>query len=232
MRQLRVGQLNPETGNENRFPKVGGSDVSYQFVDTLDQTGPNEVTAADLAKIQPSVNGFQQSVLDIQSDSTLDPGVSPTTGDRYIITDAGDLNVNFGSISGLANNDIVEYDGAAFTIVYNAASFTSGLAWVDSLSQYYNYTGVQWQLLSFSNPTFEEISQNLMAYPYTLNYTGDLVTSVVYDLGSSLTVTKTINYTGEQVTSVVLSGDLPSGLTETTKTINYTGDNVSSVTYS
>ena len=59
---------------------------------------------------------IQARVLDIQVDNTLDPGASPTLNDRYIITDAGDINANFGSIAGLEDNDIVRYDGDDFVV--------------------------------------------------------------------------------------------------------------------
>lgn len=61
-------------------------------------------------------------VLDVQVDNTLDPGGAPTTGDRYIITDAGNLNANFGVVAGLENGDIIEYDGAAFIVVLDVSA--------------------------------------------------------------------------------------------------------------
>jgi len=78
---------------------------------------------------------------------------------------------------------------------------------------------------------FETVSKNLKSYPYELNYTGDNLTSLVYDLGGGLSITKTLSYTGDNLTSIVLSGTLPSGIT-TTKTLLYTGDNLVEVLYS
>lgn len=80
--------------------------------------------------------------------------------------------------------------------------------------------------------SFEALNKNLRSYNYTLNYTGDSLTSVVYDLGAGDLITKTLNYTGDNLTSIVLSGDLPAWVTDTTKTLAYTGDNLTSVTYS
>lgn len=96
---------------------------------------------------------WEDSVLDIQTDATLDPGASPTTGDRYIIENAAALHANFGTINTdangdadtLADDDIVEYDGTKFFIAMSptTGTFTSddsdnnklkyfnGSAWVD-----------------------------------------------------------------------------------------------------
>ncbi|RMH47903.1 MAG: hypothetical protein D6688_02850, partial [Alphaproteobacteria bacterium] len=64
---------------------------------------------------------FQPDVIDVQVDATLDPGVSPATGARYIITNAASLHANFGTISGLQDNDIVEYDGSQWVVAYDVS---------------------------------------------------------------------------------------------------------------
>lgn len=79
--------------------------------------------------------------------------------------------------------------------------------------------------------SFESVSKNLKAYPYTLNYTGGNLTTIVYNLGSGNFITKTLNYTTNQLTSVVLSGNLPSGIA-TTKTLTYSSGILSSISYS
>lgn len=79
--------------------------------------------------------------------------------------------------------------------------------------------------------SFETVSKNLKSNPYVLNYTGDLLTSIVYTTWATTSITKTLSYTGDQLTSVVLSGDLPA-LIQTTKTLTYTWDNLTSITYS
>jgi hypothetical protein len=79
--------------------------------------------------------------------------------------------------------------------------------------------------------SFETVSKNLKAYPATLNYTGENLTSIEYDLGGGLSIIKTLNYTDGSLTSVVLSGDTPAGIS-LTKTLDYTGDNLSGVSYS
>lgn len=79
-------------------------------------------------------------------------------------------------------------------------------------------------------PSFETVSKNLLAYPYTLNYTGSVLNSIVYTVGAG-SITKTLNYSGDTLTSIVLSGDTPNGIA-LTKTLTYTGETLTSVTYS
>jgi hypothetical protein len=84
---------------------------------------------------------------------------------------------------------------------------------------------------SYLEPTFETVSKNLKAYPFVLNYTLGVLTSVVYTIGVT-TITKTLNYTGGVLTSIVLAGDgLPSGIS-LTKTLTYAGGNLTGVIYS
>lgn len=52
-------------------------------------------------------------ILDIQKNDNLDPGESPAIDSKYIITASGNLHDNFGTISGLGDNDIVTYNGAS-----------------------------------------------------------------------------------------------------------------------
>jgi hypothetical protein len=92
-------------------------------------------------------------------------------------------------------------------------------------------SSIQTQLNNADFNTFEKVSKNLKNYPYALNYTVDDLTSVVYDLGGGLFITKTLNYSLGKVTSIVLSGDTPSGIL-LTKTLTYTVDKLTGVAYS
>lgn len=65
---------------------------------------------------------WQDDVNGIQVDNTLDPSAAPVLGDRYIITNAADLNANFGTIDGVADSDIVEFDGTEFVVVFDASA--------------------------------------------------------------------------------------------------------------
>lgn len=78
--------------------------------------------------------------------------------------------------------------------------------------------------------SFESVSKNLKSYPFVLNYTNEVLTSVVYTLPTG-TITKTLNYTSGVLTSVVLSGATPNGI-DLTKTLTYTNEVLTSITYS
>jgi hypothetical protein len=78
--------------------------------------------------------------------------------------------------------------------------------------------------------SFETVSKNLKSWGGTLNYTGGVLSSIVYTDGVD-TITKTFNYTGGVLTSVVLSGDTPAGI-DLTKTLGYTSGNLTLITYS
>ena len=66
--------------------------------------------------------------------------------------------------------------------------------------------------------SFETYSKNLEDSDATPAYTGSQLDSITYANG----VVKTLNYTGELLTSIVLSGSIPFGL-PTTKTLSYDG---------
>ena len=88
------------------------------------------------------------------------------------------------------------------------------------------------QLAKIDKEYFETVSKNLKTYPYSLNYTGDKLTSIEYDLGGGDSITKTLNYSLELLTTIVLSGTLPSGIGATTKTLTYSSGRLSTITYS
>ncbi len=88
---------------------------------------------------------FQADVLDIQEDATLDPGASPSTGDRYIISAAATLHVNFGTITGVGDDDIAEYNGSAFVVAYDVSAEGEGaLVWDRASNTWQKYDGTSW----------------------------------------------------------------------------------------
>lgn len=88
---------------------------------------------------------FQIDVLNTQVDATLDPGVSPTTGDRYIITNSAALHANFGTITGVGNGDIVEYDGSNFVVEYDVSVQGEGAkVWDRNANKFANWDGSAW----------------------------------------------------------------------------------------
>ena len=86
-------------------------------------------------------------------------------------------------------------------------------------------------LSDFQDLSFETVNKNLDASNATFTYTNGTLTSLQYTVSSG-TITKTLNYTNDVLTSVVLSGDLPPGLSETTKTLSYTNGILTGVSYS
>jgi hypothetical protein len=82
----------------------------------------------------------------IQVDATLDPGT--TTDYKYILTDVGNLNAGFGSISGVGNNDIVRYTGSAYEIFLDASNKQQGtIVFNEGDSKFYGFDGSSWQEL-------------------------------------------------------------------------------------
>ncbi len=67
---------------------------------------------------------FQPDVHGIQEDDTFVPTL--TTGQRYILTDVEELHADFGTIAGVVNDDIVQYDGTDFYVAYSVATAGPG----------------------------------------------------------------------------------------------------------
>lgn len=126
---------------------------SPTFADvTISNTPTNSTHAATKGYVDTLVQGihWQEPVLDRQVDNTLDPGASPTTGDRYIIEDSGNLHANFGTITGVGDDDIVEYNGSAFVVVWDASvEGEGGAAWVQDEDKIYTFNGTAW--VAFGN---------------------------------------------------------------------------------
>ncbi len=145
--QTQLGGKEPTIGYTT-VNKAGDSlSGNLTFGGTKTVTGlaaPVETTdAVRLVDLQTALTGldFQADVLAIQANATLDPTVA--AGARYIITDAGALHANFGTISGVANGDIVEYVGTAFVVNYDVSVKGPGaLVWNrgDSTFQFWNGT--------------------------------------------------------------------------------------------
>lgn len=88
---------------------------------------------------------FQADVLDRQTDDTLDPGLEPVVEARYIVGNALALHPNFGTIAGVENGDIVQYDGTEFVISYDASEKGEGaLVWNRGRSSFQFFNGAMW----------------------------------------------------------------------------------------
>ena len=106
---------------------------------------PND--AARKIDVEQAIAGFdnwQHDVLAAQVDATLVPEL--VAGNRYIITNSAALNAAFGAIVGLGNGDIVAYDGAAFTIAFDASAPTAegAMAWNVGANEYFRLVDGAW----------------------------------------------------------------------------------------
>lgn len=122
----------------------GGIDMSNNAITNL-PAPVNPGDAATKAFVEAMAAGldFQADVLDIQVDDTLQPSL--VNGARYIITNAGNLHADFGTIADIANGDIVQYDGEEFVIAYDVSAAGPGaIAWNRAAGSFYVWDGTTW----------------------------------------------------------------------------------------
>lgn len=106
-------------------------------------TAPNDAVNKAYADALKAGLDFQADVNGVQTDNTLAPSL--VAGARYILTDVLNLDAGFGTIAGVANNDIVEYDGSEFVVVYDVSAAGEGaLTWNRGSSAFYFYDGTVW----------------------------------------------------------------------------------------
>jgi len=98
--------------------------------------------------VEGTISNLRSDVIDIQVDNTLDPGATPTTGDRYLLTDVATLHANFGTIVGIEDDDIVEFDGSDFVITFDASADQddNALVWANTPNQWWHFNGNDWHL--------------------------------------------------------------------------------------
>lgn len=111
----------------------------------VDPTSP--VRLAEFDSALAGLN-WQDDVVAVQVDDTLDPGAAPTEGDRYVITNAAALHANFGTIADLADNDIVEYVETEFVVALDVSADTKAegaLAFNSDEGEYVRFSGTEWK---------------------------------------------------------------------------------------
>ena len=90
---------------------------------------------------------WQEDVKATQVDNTLDPG-AVQLGDRYILTDVANLHAGFGTIAGVANGDIVEFDGTEFVVAFDVSAegdkANGTLAWDNASTSYKRFLSGAW----------------------------------------------------------------------------------------
>jgi len=88
----------------------------------------------------------------IQEDNTLNPILE--NGNKYIIRNSSNLNINFGTITGLQNNDIVIYLNGSFILyvdVSNTKTNKGEIVYNDSDNKIYYYNGTRWRSLGLGS---------------------------------------------------------------------------------
>lgn len=107
--------------------------------------GTSATDAVNKGQLDAALAGldFQPDVFGVQIDATLVP--EAVLGRRYVITNAAALADEFGTIDGLVNNDIVEYDGTEFQVVYSVAvSGPGAITWNRSDSVFWYFGASAW----------------------------------------------------------------------------------------
>ena len=172
--ELAAREMGIDLTTGDLYASVNGSTVflidTTGLVDVVDDTSPqlggnldaqgNKITslgagtaggdAVNLTQLQAAVQGLSWGapVIAIQTDASLDPGATPTTGDRYIIEDSASLHANFGTITGVGDDDVVEYDGADFIVDFDASVEGEGeTVYNKATNSSYTFNGTAWVLM-------------------------------------------------------------------------------------
>lgn len=122
----------------------GGTSTLKNLAAPVDLTDP--VRLIDIDQLKANLD-FQADVLGVQVDDTLVPTVEvmPDAEVRYIVTDAANLNIAFGTIVGLADGDIIQKSGAEFVIAYDVSVKGPGaLVWDRGIGKFMKYDGTVW----------------------------------------------------------------------------------------
>lgn len=128
------------TGNLN----FGGTSTLKNLAAPVDPT--DAVRLIDIDNLKADLD-FQADVLAVQLDDTLVPTEDPLPDAqvRYIVTDAANLNVAFGTVVGLEDGDIIQKSGADFVVVYDVSVKGPGaLVWDRGVGKFMKFDGTNW----------------------------------------------------------------------------------------
>jgi len=173
--------------------KVDASGSFSGFFDSTNSLSPAQKVYMKLV-MKPGAQTTLDSVLDIQTDATLDPGATPTLGDRYILTDTAALHANFGTITGVGDDDIVEFNGTEFIVIYDASANADG------------------------DIVYDEDSQTNYAFASATGWTATTDTQYFYglfqvsNLSFSVSVTGVVKFTGNIVNADAIYKNATSGV--------------------
>lgn len=128
-------------------PKLGGNldAANYRITNLGSPSGGTDAVSKNYVDARLQGFDWQAAVDGVQEDASLDPGATPDTGARYILRDSGSLHANFGSIAGVGDNDIVEFDGEDWIVAYDVSVKGEGASVYDRTSnKNYTYNGTAW----------------------------------------------------------------------------------------
>lgn len=191
-----------------------------------------------------AVSGKLPDVLNSANTSFIDKGqFSFNLADQKMYSSNGSFAFEIGanltnlSVSNTITTHAIVANGQIGQVGQALTSDGSKIYWSDVIGYtgsrgIIGYTGSQGPSGSSSSEnTFEAVSKNIKSYSSILNYIGDSISSIVYDLDNSNYITKTFAYTPDGlVSSIVLSGSTPMGI-DLTKQLNYSGNTLIGVTY-
>lgn len=111
----------------------------------------NATDAVNLAQLQSAIAGldFQADVIAFVDPTIAKPGTTPLAaaakGQRYIFSSSHDIDVEWGTVTGLGANDIVEYDGTNWVVSYDVTAKGAGaLAWDTTTGVFLRWDGSTW----------------------------------------------------------------------------------------
>lgn len=135
----------------NHTPEDSLKDQNWLFVDSSGVHAAPQInfSATRINEEEVSVRELPR-ILQIQTNNTQAPVLGH--GNSYILTDVGNLHANFGTISGVSDNDVVRYnsvlDTPGFEISFSASANLTGGATtynVDDDNEYL-WTGSAWEI--------------------------------------------------------------------------------------
>lgn len=123
---------------------------SNKITNLANGTNPND--AVNLSQLDSALSGldFQKDInASVANATTTAPGVglpAAATGQRYILeSGTGSLNAAWGTITGVGNNDIVEYNGTAWVVAYDVSVLGEGaLVWNREQNYFMRWDGSTW----------------------------------------------------------------------------------------
>lgn len=123
----------------------------FKITNLANGTNPND--AVNLSQLDAALAclDFQPDVNDyVANATTTAPGVglpAAATGQRYILaSNTGSLHANWGTITGVGDNDIVQYNGSAWIVAYDVSVLGEGaLVWNRDDNYFMRWDGSSWQ---------------------------------------------------------------------------------------